>query len=357
MRQGLSKWGRALAVAATYIGAVVGAGFASGSEILHFFNYHGPQGLFGVILAAGGFALVGYCILESVRAAGARNYRDFLNTVFGPHLTVILDGILTFYLAGGLAVVLAGGGAVFYQQWNLPYNLGVWVMAAGVTAVVLGGAGGVLSANLVLVPMLLMVVVATGVMALRGARLSDLVSLAGGELPLPSGGWALSALLYVAYNSLLALGILASTGRELSGRRASMLAGFLGGLGLGACGLLIALANHYHFQAVKTLPVPMLFIASVWGKHMAQVYSFALLVAMLTTGITNAYSLGRRLAGDRGNARLWAGATVLFVTPFARLGFTTLIRTVYPLMGYLGLGFVTWILIHCLRHPGRSRAG
>jgi uncharacterized membrane protein YkvI len=45
----------ALKVAFAYIGTVVGAGFASGQEILQFFSYFGYWGLVGLLLAAGLF--------------------------------------------------------------------------------------------------------------------------------------------------------------------------------------------------------------------------------------------------------------------------------------------------------------
>ncbi|OTA41527.1 MAG: hypothetical protein A6D92_05935 [Symbiobacterium thermophilum] len=38
-------------VATTYIGTVVGAGFASGQETLRFFAAYGPAGLAGILLA------------------------------------------------------------------------------------------------------------------------------------------------------------------------------------------------------------------------------------------------------------------------------------------------------------------
>ena len=48
---------RAILVAgATYIGTVVGAGFASGQEVLQFFGLLGPSGILAIIVTAAGFA-------------------------------------------------------------------------------------------------------------------------------------------------------------------------------------------------------------------------------------------------------------------------------------------------------------
>lgn len=47
------SWKAALQIAFTYIGTVVGAGFASGKEIVEFFVQYGSQGLVGILLATG----------------------------------------------------------------------------------------------------------------------------------------------------------------------------------------------------------------------------------------------------------------------------------------------------------------
>ena len=46
-------------MAAAYRGAVVGAGFASGQEALIFFVIYGPRGIWGILAAALGFAVLG----------------------------------------------------------------------------------------------------------------------------------------------------------------------------------------------------------------------------------------------------------------------------------------------------------
>ena len=52
-----------LKIAATYIGTVVGAGFATGQEILQFFSRFGVLGLLGIFLAAALFVFFGYLIM------------------------------------------------------------------------------------------------------------------------------------------------------------------------------------------------------------------------------------------------------------------------------------------------------
>jgi uncharacterized membrane protein YkvI len=50
-------------VAFTYIGAVIGAGFASGQEIMRFFTRFGCWGAVGALLAGGFLAFLGYAVI------------------------------------------------------------------------------------------------------------------------------------------------------------------------------------------------------------------------------------------------------------------------------------------------------
>ena len=56
-----------LKVAATYIGTVVGAGFATDQEVLQFFNRFSVMGLVGIVIATIMFVVFGYLIMDLER--------------------------------------------------------------------------------------------------------------------------------------------------------------------------------------------------------------------------------------------------------------------------------------------------
>ncbi len=111
--------------AATYIGTVVGAGFASGQEVLQFFGLLGPWGLPAAAIAVAGFAYFGYLILDAGREARATSHLQVLKRATGP-LSPVFDLIITFFLFGALAAMIAGAGSVLRQEYAIP-----WVMGAG----------------------------------------------------------------------------------------------------------------------------------------------------------------------------------------------------------------------------------
>ncbi len=50
-------------IASIYVGTVIGAGFASGREIIDFFGVYGIKGIWGIVIAGLLFSLVGSLLL------------------------------------------------------------------------------------------------------------------------------------------------------------------------------------------------------------------------------------------------------------------------------------------------------
>ncbi|NLY67966.1 MAG: hypothetical protein GX069_10455, partial [Tissierellia bacterium] len=53
-------------IASVYIGTVIGAGFASGREILEFFGVYGIKGIFGIIVSGLLFSILGSLFLLKI---------------------------------------------------------------------------------------------------------------------------------------------------------------------------------------------------------------------------------------------------------------------------------------------------
>lgn len=341
-----------IAVAATYVGAVIGAGFASGREILHFFVLYGSRGTLGIALAGVLFAAIGWGTLDLARRRGIATYREFLREVAGAGLAPVLDGITTLSLLAGLAVVLAGTSALAGARWGWSPAAALWTTAGGLSVFLALGLQGVFSLNVGLVPFLVVALAVTG----AGSLLAE---DGNWQLPVPpllSGDWLLAAILYVSYNSLLAMGILAALGRYLPDRTSCLLAGTAGGTTLGITAFLAAEALTDHLPVTLEAPVPMSYVAFRLDPAWGEVYTWALVAAMFTTGLATAYAIGVRMAGRKaGRARWLAIGALLAAVPLARRGLVELVATLYPAVGYAGLLFLLLFLLSSLGHrpPGR----
>lgn len=335
---GRSGWASVFKVAVLYAGAVVGAGFASGQEILQFFIVFGSSGLWGAILAAALFCYLGGLVMFLAVSIGSTNYRDLYRVMLGSAPGRVMDCLSLFMLPGGVVVMLAGGGAVYSEHLGLPQALGTLLTALFTAGVVIMGLKGVISANALLVPLKMAAIVVICLLALVFAQPGEeshrAISGAAGGTRI---NWAWSAVLYVSYNMVVPVAVLSSLGRTVS-LRAGVAGGMLGGLVLGAAAGLIVIAGLKFYPGITGYEVPLLYIAGSLGSGLKVVLGVLVWVAILTTAIADTHGFASRFAESRSLKYKAAGtALVLLALPLSTLKFSLLVKVLYPLFGYAGL--------------------
>lgn len=337
-------------VGATYIGTVVGAGFASGQEVLQFFGYFGVRGIWGIALATLLFAFYGLLILELGMRLDAKSHLPVIRYVGGRWLGGAIDIVITFFLFGALTAMVAGSGAIFAEQFGLSRVLGNLAMALAAVLTVLFGIHGVITAISMVVPLLVMAVVGISLATLVAHPFTPetLVWAEAARAAVPT--WPLSALVYVSYNIIIAVAVLAPMGRVAQSRQVIRGGAFFGGVGLGIGALAIHLAILASLPGAARFEIPMIYIAGRLSPLLQGLYSIVLLTEVYTTAVGNLYGFAARLASPESKAfqlvTMASGIAAFFA---GRLGFTTLVRSLYPAVGYAGLLFIAGLTFSWVR--------
>ncbi len=324
-------------VAALYIGAVIGAGFATGQEIMQFFVLHGSGGLVGALLATALFTYLGGLVMYISIKKRSVNYREVFALLIGPKAGKFMDVLNLLMLLGGLCVMMAGSAAVFGELFGLPAVAGILAVAAITSLVILGGLDGVLLVNVFLVPIKLIVITAISLAALGVA--GDQVALAQVTKPDPgvAGHWAISGILYVSYNIVVPLAVLSTLGRIVP-LRVGVAGGMLGGLFLGMAVLMVTMAGLAYMPEVAFYEIPTLYLAGSLGSGFRWILGFLIWLAILTTAMADAHGFASRLAPEGGPRYRFCGiGACLLVLPLSSLSFSGLVRFLYPLFGCVGL--------------------
>jgi len=336
------------AVAATYIGTVVGAGFASGQETLRFFAAYGRAGLLGIALATVMFCAYGSLILGLGRRLGARSHSEILRHVCGEHLGRVMDALITLFVGATLAVMVAGGGAVFTEQLGIPRPVGVLITAMVTGATVLAGMRGIVAANAVVVPVLTLTVAG---LTFSSINFHGLLPMLTRALPWPGlapvKSWFVATLLYAGYNLVLSIPVLGPLGAEVEDRRALWLGALLGGTALGILGAGIKLAVGAHLPEIGRWEVPMLYLARLHSRPVQWIYTAILWAEIYTTALGCAYGFAVRTAEV---LRIHYRTVVVAVTAGALVGsgfgFSRLVAVLYPVFGFVTLIVLvglTWV--------------
>ena len=350
-KQGISG----VKIAMVYIGTVVGAGFATGQEILQFFVSFGLPGVWGIVLSTALFVGYGVLIMQLGMKLGAKSHLEVIRKVGGPGFRVLMDALIMISLFGGLTAMLAGSGALFAQQFGLPVILGAAVMGILTAITVLCGLDGVIGAISAVVPFLLVSVIGISVYTLLNAPPDVQTAAPGGSGGL-MGNWLWAAILYASYNILLSAAVLAPLGAAARDRRAMRRGSALGGIGLGAAALMIYLALSAGQTETRGLEVPLLDLAGRMAPTVGGMFSVVLLAEIYTTAVGSLYGFSARIGslGRLGASKIIIGTSILAF--FASLlGFSNLVRYLYPLQGYGGIVFLAALAFNRVRRGARPQ--
>lgn len=332
-------------VVTIYIGAVIGAGFASGQEIMQFFILHGLSGLKGVVLITVLFAYLGGYVMYICTSLKSTGYKDIFILLLGPRAGKFMDILNLCMLPCGLGVMLSGSAAVFGEQFGLPAGAGVLVVVTVTVLVIYGGLDGVLTANVFMVPLKFLAVSLISLAAFYQyggpANLGQVIP----AVPGVAGHWAAAGFLYVSYNMLVPVAVLSSLGGVVP-RNIGVAGGILGGLLLGTAVCLVALAGLKALPQLSTYQIPLLYLAGSLGEGFRLFIGLLIWLAILTTAIAQAHGFASRLSGGALKPyRVFGIGACLLALPLSCISFPALVRFLYPLFGCAGLILLLALLL------------
>ena len=331
-------------IGATFLGTIVGAGFASGQEILQFFTIYRFDGFIGIAVAVILFWILGTITLNIAHIIKRKSYHDFLIYVCGKKLGMIIDIAITIFLFGTLNVMLSATGALFYEHFGLPYYFGIILTIVPVILVTIKGIKGVINVNSIIAPMMVLIVITVSCLCLYYHATGDLIRNLHYEDDY-TFKWLMSSLLYVAYNIILAIPVLVPIGKEIDKKV------FVKGITIGtvSMGLLIFLLNTVilnHIEQDSLYQIPMLYIVKPFSDFIRYCFIVILWLEIFTTIVSNLFGLANRIQAaikmDYKKVVIIICALCMFIS---RLDFKTLLTILYPTFGFIGLLFITFLIL------------
>ncbi len=340
-----------LGIAMAFVGVVVGAGFASGQEILQFFSSFGYWGLLGGVVSGVCFTILGMAVGELSQVSVSHSFKEGLYLICGPRMGVVVDVLITFFMYAIAVVMFAGGGSLMEQQWGVPAEYGSLAVMLVTVLVVFLRVDRVLAFIGSVTPILVLMVVFLCIYSwnTRTLPLQELDVIAHTK-PQGAGHWLVAALLYVSYNMVVGAPFLMIAGSQATSRRNALLGGLVGGLLLGVLIVLISAGVFGRIDSIGSAALPMLMLATEQSRVLGTLMSVVIFAMILTTSVGVLYSFSARIFTP--NTRKFnIGTAVAGVLGLvgAKIGFINLVGTVYPFFGYLGFVLMAWILIAWFR--------
>jgi uncharacterized membrane protein YkvI len=327
------KWLSAFQVAAVYVGTVVGAGFATGKEIVEFFTQYGFYGLIGIVLSGCLFMWIGAKMMILSQEIGATSYKEFNEYLFGHKIGTIVNMLMLLVLLGVTSVMLSGAGAVFHEQLGLPYLAGIGITILLTVGVMFFGVKGLFGVNLVVVPIMVLFSLILASKVLQGADGQVLGVLAQDT----SIRWIVSPFIYTAFNLAMAQAVLVPLANEVKDRSIVKWGGILGGGIL----CLILITSHISLSSlpdVQQFEIPMAEVMKTLMFSFYWLYVFVIYGEIFTSVIGDVFGLERQIKSSFKVPSLLIVCGILGISFFISLfGYGSLISILYPIFGYMSL--------------------
>ena len=286
-------------VASVWFGTHVGAGFATGNQILNYYVQYGWTAVLFPLISMGVLAYVIYVIMKFARLRGLDNYNDTFRELWQPYPQLAISFEIFYIIIILAAVAAAINGAALLVQDIIP-ALGLVgstiVVAAILIVLCLFGVKLIIAASTVLTVGIL---VTAGVMIIVGIiSRPDAVAAAFSKPLVNTGeGFWRGVVIYCGFQcvSIPAMIAAAVTLNQKGVKKAGILGGIMNGGMLALSGLMLLgwSADIYTAPAeANAVALPNLFICNQIGWDWLVIcYSVLMFCAFISTCVTLIYTM------------------------------------------------------------------
>jgi uncharacterized membrane protein YkvI len=330
-------WTQAFQIAAVYVGTVVGAGFATGKEIVEFFSRFGFFGLISILMSGYLFIALGSKLMRMAAHIDAKSYQEFNEYLFGKWPSRVINVFMLFMLLGVSAVMLSGAGAVFEEQLGQPKAVGVFLTIFLSFLVMLVGTKGLFAVNTFVVPVMITFSIILMLFSVQMPNFIDQLLF----VPHAEDGWksVIAPFSYVALNLGLSQAVLVPIATEVKDDWTIKWGGILGGSAL----TLILIANHFTLIMLPNLEmynIPMAIVMKNLAPFFYWIFVLVIYGEIFTSVIGNVFGLDRQLKQYLPLSTM-VSVTLIFVVSYliSLVNYGTLLSYLYPLFGYVCMIF------------------
>lgn len=331
------------------IGALIGAGFASGQEVYSFFYSYGPIGIVGIIVTCSLMSLIIYKSLTIICKMEINNYDEFLKVfIKNEKITKAINVIINILLLVTFYIMIAGFGAYFEQEIKIHRIIGSSLLAFLSAVIFFTSVKGVLKVSEYIVPILIIFIIMIG-----GINLISINTEI--EIPVIKKGWFLSSVIYCSYNIILLIPILISIRTQIKKTQNIKYISILCGLIMITISVLIYMLLIKVDVDISTLEMPIVYTIRKFFYKYKTIYAFIILASIFTTAISIGIGLLENISENKKSYTQFVLFMCISSLVISNFGFSKLVNFVYPFFGYIGI-IQLILLINAPKIPGPKGA-
>lgn len=325
-----------LKVVFVIIGTLIGAGFASGQEVYLFFFSYGMKGLIGILISSIIIGIVIYSTFNILNKYKINTYKDFLNILIPKNtkLKIIANFIINIFILITFFIMIAGFGAYFEQEIGINRLVGSLILAIITFIVFMTSIKGVVKVNELIVPILIGFIFIIGIISIKDIHILNLENYV---IRTNYTNFALSAVLYSSYNSILLIPVLITLNNYVKNKKQIFYISFISAIVTILLSVIIFLLLVRVDVDISKLEMPVVYVVSNMFKILRYIYGVIILGSIFTTAISLGVSFLQNMAKNKKGYTQIAIIMCITSVIISKFGFSNLVSLLYPIFGYLGL--------------------
>lgn len=337
-------------LAGAFCAFLIGAGFATGQEVLQYFTNYGIAKAIGVLVINGVIgAWTSAAVMnlgnESKDVQGLECYKNLC----GKYVGTAMSWFVPIFMFLTLMQMMAGFGSTFNQVFGGPEWVGSLILAVLVTAIVLMGLASVIDTIGFIGPAIIIVtmVMAICVLAQHGVDFEAWNNyITTEDVLLASSSWVMAGILYALWNIVKCLPFMSAMGSKAKNKTEVIVGVIFGNVLFSLGALFLVLAEGSQIEVIGKLSVPALAMAQAVSPILGWAYAIILALAIFTTAVPLMLSVAARITKEK-TVKFAIVCLIIAVLGFfgSYLPFELLVNIITPAVGYVGLigwAFIIW---------------
>ncbi|MDR1495820.1 MAG: hypothetical protein LBS67_02745 [Clostridiales Family XIII bacterium] len=376
-----------LMIAGAYSSYTIGAGFASGNEVMQFFGSWGVPTAFVAALCT--LVMTAYFCASAYRAGQSNTFEkphDVYVYFCGKYVGWVFEVFVIIFVLGIFATMFSGAGSMLNQFLGLNQYVGSIIIGIIASVVVFGGFKRVAAVLGYAGILIIAFVVVVGIITLaspnasldQSANVAQMV--ADGkiwqanlmELPplsfIPGfaglNGPVLEGFCYAGVCLIVSIPFIVAQGRQTKNMKEALGSGIFAGIFFSVGMILVICILLGNFQYITDAngdmqPIPALAaVEGLLGRGTGAVYMIILIAGIFTTITGYLWLLTDRVFGEVKNKKSNIFTAILMIIGVVLGGvlpFSAVVNFLWPLSGFAGIIFVIFMIVKDIRASGAKK--
>ena len=294
------------------------------------------EGLIGILISSIIIGVVIYSTFNILNKYKINTYKDFLNILIPKNtkLKIIANFIINIFILITFFIMIAGFGAYFEQEIGINRLVGSLILAIITFIVFMTSIKGVVKVNELIVPILIGFIFIIGIISIKDTHILNLENYV---IRTNYTNFALSAVLYSSYNSILLIPVLITLNNYVKNKKQIFYISFISAIVTILLSVIIFLLLVRVDVDISKLEMPVVYVVSNMFKILRYIYGVIILGSIFTTAISLGVSFLQNTAKNKKGYTQISIIMCITSVIISKFGFSNLVSLLYPIFGYLGL--------------------